>query len=75
MLHFKRFLRHLSVPPSCATFGGADLGDLYITSASHSEPMPVMPAGYDAVGGSFGGALYRTRPGVRGLPSYRTRLA
>jgi hypothetical protein len=37
--------------------------------------MPVMPAGYDAVGGSFGGALYRTRPGVRGLPSYRTRLA
>jgi len=24
---------------------------------------------------TFGGALYRTRPGVRGLPSYRTRLA
>jgi D-xylonolactonase len=60
---------------SCATFGGADLGDLYITSAAHSEPMPVMPAGYDAVGGLFGGALYRTRPGVRGLRAYETRLA
>ena len=60
---------------SCATFGGKDLGDLYITTAAHSEPMLEMPPGYDAVNGSFGGALYRTRPGVRGLPAYRTRLA
>ena len=60
---------------SCATFGGEDLGDLYITTAARSEPMPVMPPGYDPVNGPFGGALYRTRPGVRGLPAYETRLA
>ena len=59
---------------SCACFGGADLGDLYITTAARSEPMPVMPPGYDAVHGLFGGALYRTRPGVRGLPAYATRF-
>ena len=60
---------------SCACFGGEDLGDLYITTASFSEPMPVMPPGYDPVNGLFGGALYRTRPGVRGLPASETRLA
>ncbi|MBA3431826.1 MAG: SMP-30/gluconolactonase/LRE family protein, partial [Actinobacteria bacterium] len=47
---------------SCA-FGGADLGDLYITSATQelsADELEVQP---------YAGALFRYRPGVAGLPS------
>jgi sugar lactone lactonase YvrE len=50
---------------SCA-FGGAQLDELYITSAARSEPTTEIPVGYDPETGYFGGALYMTRPGVRG---------
>ena len=49
---------------SCA-FGGADLGDLYITSMSRglsSEGLREQP---------LAGALFRTRPGVKGRPPFR----
>ncbi len=59
---------------SCVTFGGADLTDLYITSAARSEPMPVMPPGYDAFSGYFGGALYRVRTNVHGRPAARANI-
>lgn len=71
----ERRVRTPAKQTSCATFGGEDLGDLYITTAARSVPMPVMPPGYDPVNGPFGGALYRTRPGIKGLPAYETRLA
>jgi len=60
---------------SCVTFGGQDLADLYITSAGRSEPMPVMPPGYDADNGFFGGPLYRISAGVRGRPTRKTRIS
>lgn len=60
---------------SCAAFGGHDMGELYITSARRSEPMPVMPPGYDAANGYFGGRLYRTRTGIYGLPALKTKIA
>ena len=52
---------------TCCAFGGADYGDLYITSmadelspeAVHEQPLA--------------GALFRTRPGVRGRPGFRFR--
>jgi len=52
---------------TCCAFGGADYGDLYITSmadelspeAVHEQPLA--------------GALFRTRPGVRGRPAFRFR--
>jgi sugar lactone lactonase YvrE len=50
---------------SCA-FGGAQLDELYITSAARSEPTSEMPNGYDSEAGYFGGALYVTHPGVQG---------
>ena len=63
--------RRISVPAkqtSSLAFGGRDMDELFITSAAKSEPMPVMPPGYDPDSGMIGGPLYRIRPGVRGRP-------
>lgn len=60
--------RRIPVPAkqvSCVTFGGRHL---YITTAGASEPMPVMPPGYDPQTGPFGGPLYRVETGIQGLP-------
>ena len=46
--------------PTMCAFGGADLGDLYVTSLQPAQPF----AGYDAI---LAGALLRLRPGVRGI--------
>jgi sugar lactone lactonase YvrE len=51
----------VSQPSSC-TFGGADLGDLYVTTAREGFG----PA--DEVREPTAGGLYRLRPGVRGRP-------
>lgn len=60
---------------SCLTFGGPDFTDLYITSAARSEPMPVMPPGYDPNSGFFGGPLYRVSVGVPGRPESKARIS
>ena len=50
---------------SCPTFGGADYGDLYVTTAG----------GHDkAKNGPGAGSLYRLRPGVKGVPEFRSRI-
>jgi len=50
---------------SCPTFGGADYGDLYATTAG----------GHDkAANGPGAGALFRVRPGVRGVTEFRSRV-
>ena len=59
---------------SSVMFGGKDLTDLYITSAGKSEPMPVMPKGYDPTSGYFGGQLYRIRVGIRGKPEFKADI-
>ena len=56
----------VSHPTSCA-FGGADLGDLYITSASSDEEGPLGAA--DMRREPNAGALFCLRPGVGGLPA------
>jgi sugar lactone lactonase YvrE len=56
----------VSLVTSCA-FGGPDLGDLYITSASG----PLSPE--QAVDQLAAGGLFRARPGVYGLPQHRFR--
>jgi sugar lactone lactonase YvrE len=60
---------------SSLAFGGADLSELFITTAARSEPMPLMPPGYDPESGTFGGPLYRARPGIRGLEQCHTRFS
>ena len=49
-------------PTSCA-FGGADLGDLYITSASQGLSVDELASQPGA------GGLFRVRPGVLGRAS------
>jgi sugar lactone lactonase YvrE len=56
----------VSLVTSCA-FGGPDLADLYITSASG----PLSPE--QAVDQPVAGGLFRARPGVSGLPHHRFR--
>jgi sugar lactone lactonase YvrE len=60
---------------SSVAFGGKDLTDIFITSAARSEPMPVMPAGYDPSGGFFGGPLYHLNLGIRGRPEFRANIS
>ncbi|HWR17741.1 MAG TPA: SMP-30/gluconolactonase/LRE family protein [Terriglobales bacterium] len=69
--------RKISVPAkqsSSVMFGGPGLTELFVTSAARSEPMPVMPSGYDANSGYFGGALFHCTVPVTGKPEYRTDL-
>lgn len=69
--------RRISVPAkqtSSIAFGGRDLCDIFITSAAGSEPMPVMPVGYDPKSGYFGGALFHLNQGIRGRAEHRTRM-
>ena len=44
-------------------------------SAAKSEPMPVMPPGYDATSGHFGGPLYHINLGIPGQPAAKTNLS
>jgi len=53
---------------SSLTFGGPQLTDIFVTSAAQSEPMPIMPPGYDPQTGPFGGALYHVDVGIPGQP-------
>jgi len=70
--------RRVSIPAkqtSSLAFGGPDLTDIFITSAARSEPMPVMPPGYDPDSGHFGGELYHVNLGIAGRPEYRARIS
>ena len=61
--------RRISVPAkqvSSVQFGGADLSDLYVTTAGENWPSALMPPRYDSASGNFGGALYRVRTDVVG---------
>jgi D-xylonolactonase len=51
-------------------FGGADLTDLYITTAGENWPSPLAPPGYDYAAGNFGGGLFRLRLDVPGKPEH-----
>ncbi len=65
--------RRVAVPAkqtSSVGFGGPGLTEMFITSAAKSEPMPVMPPGYDPSTGPFGGPLFRVRTGVQGLTQH-----
>ena len=70
--------QRISVPAkqvSSVAFGGPDFSELFITTAERSEPMPIMPKGYDPKAGYFGGPLFKTEPGVCGMAQLRTQFA
>jgi sugar lactone lactonase YvrE len=69
--------RQISVPAkqsSSLTFGGPELRDIFITSAAKSEPVPVMPPGYDPKTGYFWDALFHLNIRIQGRVEYRTRF-
>jgi sugar lactone lactonase YvrE len=69
--------RQISVPAkqcSSLIFGGPELQDIFVTSAGKSEPMPVMPCGYDPDTGYFDGALFQLNAGIQRRPEYDTRF-
>ena len=49
---------------SSVTFGGEDFRDLYITTAK----------GHDAEDDAPAGSVFRTTPGVRGIPEFRSQI-
>jgi sugar lactone lactonase YvrE len=61
------FDRRIKIPVSQVTsvmFGGADLGDLYVTTAGGTDP--------DAE--EYAGAVFRLDPGVRGREEFRSQI-
>jgi len=61
--------QHIDFPArnvSSLTFGGDDLGDLYVTTA--------LNGGTKEEEGEGAGALFRLRPGVRGMPELFSRV-
>lgn len=70
--------RRIPVPAkqvSCIGFGGADMKDLYITTAGGCGPSLLMPNGYDSNSGNIGGALYRLRTQISGKHEHVTNLS
>ncbi len=59
---------------SSLTFGGESLTDLFVTSAGKSEPMPVMPPGYDPSTGPMGGQLFQISLDIQGKAEFRANL-
>ena len=73
-----RIERRIEMPAkqtSSVAFGGVDLTDIFITSASRSEPMPVMPPSYDPNSGYFGGALYHINLGIPGRAEHSANIS
>jgi D-xylonolactonase len=61
--------RRIKFPALCVsslTFGGADYADLYVTTAGGQDR---------AQFGAGAGALFRVRPGVRGVPEFASRIS
>jgi len=74
----ERRVRFPATQTSSAMFGGPDLSDLYVTTASFgsddSEPSGYEPPGYD-FSAHRGGELYRVRLDIQGKPEFQTDFA
>jgi D-xylonolactonase len=70
----ERRIRFPAKQVSSVAFGGKDLTDIFVTSASKTWPSPVMPKWYDPVSGNFGGQLYGLNLGIQGKPDYKADI-
>ncbi|HUX85915.1 MAG TPA: SMP-30/gluconolactonase/LRE family protein, partial [Chloroflexota bacterium] len=61
----ERRIRFPAKNVSCPTFGGPDYSDLYVTTAGGDNKEENGPGA---------GALFRVRPGVKGVPEFRSRI-
>jgi D-xylonolactonase len=55
-------------------FGGQDLDELYVTTASEQWISRFSPPGYDYALNNDGGPVYRIRPGVQGKKEFVARI-
>jgi len=68
--------RRIELPAAHVTsaiFGGDDLGDLYITTATGT--LDTTPSGEKKPAEPGIGSLYRVRPGIQGMPEFRSKIA
>lgn len=73
----ERRIRFPATQTSACSFGGPDLTDLYVSTASWgtgSPPSGLEPLGYD-FSAHRGGELYRVRLDVQGKPEFQTDFA
>jgi D-xylonolactonase len=73
--HVERRIATPAKQTSALAFGGPDLTDIFITSAGKSEPMPIMPPGYDPHSGCIGGALYHINLGIPGKNEFLSEIS
>ncbi len=70
--------RRVSIPATQVTslaFGGPEMEDIFVTSASVPDALQVAPAGYSATANYSGGKLFHLNLGIRGREEYRTRIS
>lgn len=72
--HLERTIELPVAQPSSVMFGGADLDELYVTSAAVDWRSPLEPPGRDA-SRRRGGPTFRIRTGIRGRPEHRAAIA
>jgi sugar lactone lactonase YvrE len=59
---------------SSLTFGGPDLTDIFVTSASLSDALSLAPPQYSTEGRNIGGQLYHLNLGIRGKEEYKAKM-
>lgn len=59
---------------SSLSFGGPDLDEIFVTSASQPDALRLAPPGYSSSGNGSGGQLFRIRLQTQGKPEYKARL-
>jgi len=70
----QRMIEVPAIQTSSMAFGGAEMDELYITTAAEAWPSDLAPAAYRAEAKGQGGGLYRIRPGVRGKSEFLAEL-
>lgn len=60
---------------SSLAFGGPDLTDIFVTSASLTDALPLAPHGYDPQVGYVGGKLFHLNLGISGKGEHLARIA
>lgn len=63
-----------AIQTSSVAFGGAEMDDLFITTAAEAWPSELAPANYRADAANQGGGLYRIKTQVRGKAEYLADL-
>lgn len=59
---------------SSLAFGGPDLTDIFVTSASLLDALSLAPSTYRSDRGMVGGRLFHLNPGIPGKPDYEAKL-